>query len=369
MSTQFEVVTNIAEIKRWHIFLGKRLAKNFPRTEVREITWPRGHFEAEVHFATGKGDGVRAWAHSTETTKLHNFLLFGEPNASTWMEISVQMHFPAGEYNRRTAGAFIKDATGTVFVGHRGKLTKGMGALKQRDTFREFAPRVVEAQDRNQISEIILIASVEASDLDDRLWDFAKEAREVATRLGAQRDAAKVAEGESTGGASDKKRSLGGTQPKTPPTAPNRLSLLRKYFDEFAGTSEVKARASGKRTVEHGDIVKALEAQFFSKGDTQKAQAIDLAVVYRLTVDLFEVKTSARTTDVYTGVGQLIIHGESIYEMLHLPVKRYLVLPEQPKKDHARHITNKGGIHIITYRKTASGYSFGNLTFDTHVAK
>ena len=95
-------------------------------------------------------------------------------------------------------------------------------------------------------------------------------------------------------------------------------------------------------------------------GSSQKAQAIDLAIV-AAQVELFEVKTSARSTDVYTGVGQLLIHGECIRELLELPVRRNLVLPELPRASYAKHVTTVGGINIVTYKKDGRGYTFCGL--------
>lgn len=135
---------------------------------------------------------------------------------------------------------------------------------------------------------------------------------------------------------------------------------LRDYFDEYSGEGSSKGHGGGKRAVEHGDIVKALELQLRQKGLTQKAQAIDLAVV-AASVDLYEVKTSARTTDVYTGVGQLLIHGECVKELLDLPVRRHLVLPEAPRPSHGKHVTRKGGITIVTYQKSGGTYTFSGL--------
>jgi hypothetical protein len=135
----------------------------------------------------------------------------------------------------------------------------------------------------------------------------------------------------------------------------------RAYFDEYAGEGTSKGHGGGKRTVEHGDVVKALEAVLRGNGSSQKAQAIDLAIVATAEADLFEVKTSARTTDVYTGVGQLLIHGECIKELFGLPVKRHLVLPEKPKPSHGRHISRKADINIVTYRKEGGTYRFSGL--------
>jgi hypothetical protein len=350
--SSFKVVTDIAEIARLNKELGRRLSKTCTVRCTREITYPAGHETGTVYFESAEGTSVRAWSPSLRPDKLVNFLLAGDPTASTWMQIDVQMNFPAGTYNRRMAGAFVTDENGDFLVAHRGKLTKGKAGLRKAKVFGEFTSRTVEAEDQGLTSKVILISALDDPELADRLWKFAVEAREVATRIGAETNDQKE---DDTGGRTG--RSPGGKRP-APPKDP--LLKLRDYFDEYAGEGNLKGHGGGKRTVEHGDVVKALEALLRANGQSQKAQAIDLAIVASQ-VDLYEVKTSTRTTDVYTGVGQLLIHGECIRELLDLPVRRHLVLPAAPRASHGKHVTKKAGIRIVTYEKTKAGYQFRGL--------
>lgn len=356
MSSSFAVVTDIAEIARLNTKLGQLLSTYFTVQQTREITYPAGHHTGTVYFESAAGNAVRAWSPASLPDKLINFLLVGDPAASTWMQIDVQMNFPAGTYNRRMAGAFVIDESGDVLVAHRGKLTKGKAGLPKTKVFREFASRTVDADDLGQTSKVIVISALDDPKLADRLWDFAVEAREVATRIAAEANNNDADEGKPTS------RRGGGLSGDGKPISPSKdpMLSLRDYFDEYAGEGNSKGHGEGKRTVEHGDIVRALELQLRSNGSSQKAQAIDLAIV-AAQVDLFEVKTSARTTDVYTGVGQLLIHGECIQELLALPVRRHLVLPALPRASHAKHVTGKGGINIVTYEKNGGGYTFSGL--------
>ena len=354
----FKVVTDIEEISRLNDELNSRLSSAFKVRRTREISYPVGHFLGEVNFESASGSAVRAWAHFKEDGKLINLLLVGDPASSASMQMEVQMNFPADTYNRRMAGAFVTDENGDFLIAHRGKLTKGKSGLKKERVFREFASRTVEAQDQDLTSKVILISALDAPDLADRLWGFAIEAREVATRISLEDDeGVGVGVGTLTGG-----ERRGGSS-KSKPSQKDTGLKLRDYFDEYAGKGNSKGYGGGKRTVEHGDVVKALESHLRAKGSSQKAQAIDLAIVAEQ-VDLFEVKTSAQTTDVYTGVGQLLIHGECISELLELPVRRYLVLPSPPRAaSHGKHIANKAGINIVivTYKKSGPGYNFEGI--------
>ena len=369
MDEAFEVVTDIAEISRLNKQLAEQLRATLPHKETREITYPAGHQTGTVYFEASTGTNVRAWSAHNTGDKLVNFVLSADPGTTKWIEIAVQLNFPAGTYNRRMAGVFIKDGSGDIFLAHRGKLTKGSG-LPKRKVFREFAASTVEASDNGGTSKVILIAGLNTPELADRLWGFAEEAREVATRLGEElhgdgrsqsQDGAQSGEGDIGGrdGPSGASGAQAGDQ--QPTSTAHRLLRLRRYFDEYSGDVHSKGHGGGKRTVEHGAVVRALELLLRSNGDSQKAQAIDLAIVAASRVDLFEVKTSARTTDVYTGVGQLVIHGECIKELLRLPVNRYLVVPEEPKTDHRRAISGGAGIAVVIYRKKGSAYQFTGL--------
>ena len=366
MDEAFEVVTDIAEIERLNKQLARQLRATFQHKESREITYPAGHHSGTVYFEASSGTGVRAWSPHTAPDKLLNFVLSADPGSTKWIEISVQLNFPAGTYNRRMAGAFVRDSSGHIFVAHRGKLTKGNAGLPKDKVFREFAASAVEADDNGKTSRVILIAGLNDPALADRLWAFAEEAREVATRLGEELhgDGQNPAPDTAPTGGRDRAAGAAGAAGAggQPPTTPaERLLRLRDYFDEYSGEGSTKGHGGGTRTVEHGAVVRALELALRSQGRSQKAQAIDLAIVSATKVDLFEVKTAARTTDVYTGVGQLVIHGECIMELLGFGVKRYLVLPGVPKASHGRAISGKAEIQVVTYQKLGKTYEFSGL--------
>src|SRR5258706_545098 len=359
MNSEFQVVTDLGEITSLNKELGKQLARTFRYHESREITYPSGHFSGLVYFQNSSGQEVPAWHHTHHPDKLMNFILFGAAKSTHWLEISLQLNFPAGKYSRAFAGAFVKDARGEVFIAHRGKLTKGNAGLKRSEVLGEFAEKIIEAGDGQHLSPLILIASLKDSNLAKRLWEFAREARNLASALAARRST------------KDANRTGTGRAPSPPgiqdsevhaDTRAEKLLKLRKYYDEYAGIGEIKGHGGGKRTVEHGDVVKALEAVVRKRGETQKSQAIDLAVVMEKSILLFEVKTSAQTTSVYTGVGQLLLHGESIAQLLKQPVERYLVLPERPSKEHEKHMLAKGAMRIVRYQKIDDGYRFEGLS-------
>lgn len=349
----FEVITSLSTIASLNRKLSARLKKAFVHVEPREITYPSGHFSAQVYFEHDAGTQVRGWSPNSNWADKHvNYLVVGAPNTTDWVEITVQLNFPAASYDRSLAGAFVKDEHGEVFLAHRGKLTKGMGGLKKLQVLDRFT-NCITAQDGDQTNQLILIVGLEAPDMIDRLFEFAVEARRVATELGAR----KVADAKrrvSTDSAEKQSREVG--------KQALQADKLSDYFEEFSGESwGSEYTVSGKRIVEHGAIVSALAAHLGSVGPLRKSKAIDLAVVGRRHVDLYEVKTSAKTTDLYTGIGQLILHGEAIAGLMGLPVHRHLVLPEPPPERHSAHIAGKAETNVITFRKVKHGYHFDGI--------
>lgn len=366
----FEVVTDVAEISRLNKQLAKQLRATLPYKESREISYPAGHHTGTVFFESRTGVGVRAWSPHIAPDKLLNYVLSADPRSPRWIEIIVQLNFPAGTYNRRMAGAFVKDGSGEVFVAHRGKLTKGNAGLPKDKVFREFAGRTVEATDNGNTSRLILIGGLTDPEIANRLWAFAEEAREIATRLGeelhgngrSERSKALLLD---TTASSDSEMSgeerMGDESASRASALAETLLKLRGYFDEYSGVVRVKGHGGGKRTVEHGAVVRALELTLQNQGSSQKAQAIDLAVVTVSNVDLFEVKTTACTADLYTGVGQLVIHGQCLNDVLGLPVERYLVIPEKPKASHGEAASKSADIKIVIYEKKGATYQFMGL--------
>lgn len=246
MNEAFKVVADVAEISRLNERLAKQLRTNFQYKESREITYPAGHHTGIVYFETPVGSNVRAWSPHIASDKLSNFVLSAEPGSTKWIEIAVQLNFPAGAYNRHMAGASVKDGSGDTFVALRGKLTKGNAGLPRDKVFREFAASTIEASDDGRTSRLILIARLKDSALADLLWKFAEEAREVATRLGEELRADRQTQ--STEGVSDAvvigtPGSLGEENGEDtdlqPPASPaERLLTLRGYFDEYSGEGQ-----------------------------------------------------------------------------------------------------------------------------------
>lgn len=347
--TLFEVITEPADIAALNTKFAKIMRKGFPHKESRELTYPSGHHTGDVFFERNRGDRVRGWSPlGHDPAKYVNHLLFGAPGESDWLELAVQLNFPKETYSRLYAGAFVRDATGEIFLAHRGKLTKGKAGLQKDLVLSQFS-NCVDAQDGKQTNRVILIAGLHEPDMIDKLFAFAQEAREVATRIASMNAEARTSSGGVTGKGGKPSRDA--------------MMALYAYFDEYSGETNVSPPATtGKRVVEHGAIVGALAKALGGGANLVKNQAIDLAAIHDDRTDLFEVKTSADTQSIYTAVGQLLLHGESIKSLLRLPVRRILVLPAMPREDFIPSIDKALGGMVITYCEHEDGYIFSGLS-------
>lgn len=356
----FEVVTDPTKIAKLNSKLAKIMRKAFPYKESRELTYPAGHHTGSVYFEEGRGQMIRGWSPLDHDPAKHvNHLLFGAPGEVGWLEMAVQLNFPKESYVRSYAGAFVRDASGAIFLAHRGKLTKGKAGLRKDLVLSQFST-CIDARDGNQMSRVILIAGLEQPDMIDKLFAFAQEARDVATQIAAG--------GVVESGSEEKGSSATGSgkaQGKDTSADRDPMQGLSKYFDEFSGETNVTpSDFIGTRVVEHGAIVAALAKALGSGNNLRKSQAIDLAAIRKDTIDLFEVKTSASTQNVYTAVGQLLIHGEGIETRLKKRVRRFLVLPEMPRRDFLSPIATALEGAIIIYRSKRGAYTFTGLEED-----
>jgi len=142
-------------------------------------------------------------------------------------------------------------------------------------------------------------------------------------------------------------------------THSEKVDQLKAYFKEGAG------RRVGKRSSDidyisyHGHVVDALKAWRNSSGipnkcSLKKSVFVDLAVSSaRKILELYEVKTSARRQDIYTAIGQLMVHdrkGKSL---------KFLVIPDGKEfAEDLRQTLVRLEIIVIRYKQNKLNFTF-----------
>lgn len=352
----FIAITDVDKIAQLNNQLGTKLKKFLGHSERRTITSPGGKYSSLVYFETRGGESKRCWASGkAQSNKLKNYFLFGRPGAEGLLNIAVQINFPSEKYSKAISGVFVHDETGSVYIAHRGKLTGPGGGFEAKKVLDRLASseQVIEGDD---IRRLAIVAGLDSPNLIPDIYRFANECRDIVALLAFEREwdfEQQTPEKASRKGQVEKNNQA--------QRQIHQAMKIGKYFDEFCGESVRRPIALGKRVVTHGAIVNSLATSLKNKAELRKSAAIDLAAITEEFLDLYEVKTSASTTDLYTGVGQLLIHGDALSGMKStegLVVRYFLVLPSRPRKNLETSISGKYKINIVLYSETATGYKF-----------
>lgn len=308
--------------------------------ETRKIGTPHGTAQLSVHFfpAPAFGEDGFWWAPKERDNGRVMVNLFGrgQPGESGQLNIDVQFNLAKGEFRRSTGGAFLRDIhSGAIVLAHRGIVTKGRARVMKATLYEELAGSIQQVQTSHGLVEYLLIGELESPSLLHDLQVFASELRLAVQRLDERTSESTAA---------------------TPTSTTNGESPYSDYFDEFAGTRKVGARDEAIADCYHGHVVRALRDAFAPLHTIKKNRAIDLLVLPPKRAILFEVKTSADTQSIFTGVGQLCVHSHALHPHLKgRRVERVLVLPTPPGTEMTRILTNELEIQVLTYRRTTTG--------------
>ena len=191
MKNVFSVITSSEHIEQLQHRLCSRLQSGFANPEFRMIGFTHGRRETEVRFCGGNRAGeINAWATRDDAGKdlrIHSFLE-GRPGCDELVKTVSMINFPRITYRRHPAGVFLVDLDGRVYVGHRGRLTKGRQGLKVQHVLTRYAEMagqksVVEADDDGQDRSFILIGAIDDRKLKDHIRNFSRMTRDIAEEL------------------------------------------------------------------------------------------------------------------------------------------------------------------------------------------
>lgn len=295
-----ELVTSRAEKIASQRLLAELIRKLWRGQERRRIVWRPDSIDLDIahegqlwfaaHKAGADGGTLRYWNS------------FGAYERTGNLNIGIEINIPIETNDRRVSGFFARDPeTGTVYLMHDGGVGGGREGVN-REAFLNWtglkpSPVSVEGE-RPRLG--LIVAPLHGDAIDASLSGFVRRAMDfkAAVRAG---DLAAMTGGE----------------------GPN----YNDYFREFSGKKSGERRREFEYESRHGDIVDAL-ATWASAGHNGcrivKNAYIDLGVEVdgRLT-HLFEVKTNTDRQCMYTGVGQLLVHGAGSPGL-----KRFLVVPD-----------------------------------------
>jgi hypothetical protein len=291
------------EISKAQRKLEATLAQAFPHRATKNIGYPAGTtYDAKVYT----DEILWYWSADFRQPDVANprrLNWFGKFTAERDLQITVEINTSYVGRNDQVAGFFARDTnTGTVYLMHSGRVgggTKGVG----KAAFLAWSDqRLVEAVDsQGDKRDGIIVMPVEGSG-----------ASQSAARYIAQIARFKVAV---------RAGELGTAE----------FQKKQKDFEDFY--AESRGRRRGKRSSKvdylsrHGEVVDALYEWRLRAGLSRgqrlvKNVLIDLGCASGQPLEeVYEVKTSATRPDLYTGIGQLLVHGanESCQRTLVLP--------------------------------------------------
>lgn len=347
----YREITDVHNIETSQKELSKKLNHELRVTKHRVIGYPSGYFEADVRFAAKTGTDVLWWYGSLSENgeAFVNFFGHGNPQDTKTLYIDLQFNFPRREFDRRHGGVFVEETgSGSVLLAHRGIVTRGKSRVKKSLLLEEadVSAQEVYSDLAPGVTEVLLVAPIGDNSLSNKIEDFSLEMRRAASAVMGGNNAENNSSGKKLG---SMKSNLFD-------------SALREYFDEFIGKAKFNGKRNGNMDCRHGAIVKSLRKTVDGYGEIKKSGAIDLAVIKPNQIWLFEVKTGANTQSIYTGIGQLYIHGAVLSrKFAGKKIKKYLVIPASPlDKDRVR-MRDELGINVVTFSQNGENYRFTNI--------
>jgi hypothetical protein len=232
---------------------------------------------------------------------------------------SVQIN-PSRDGKLNTGGAFLWDAASEIaFLAHSGRL--GGKSVGEQERFLRFCD-TVEVTVNGIPKQYIVISAIEDAQLNENIARFV----------------ALAASFKSSGGAR---------------SATHKGPLRR---DEYTGAISYERKGYVETVRWHGRVVKALKSELQRRGLTVHRDVNrDLYCKARGVPILFEVKANATLHDVYTAVGQLLIHGTASDSKTRCVLVAPSVQPDIKAKLRALKL------QVLTYREVGTGFRFDGL--------
>ncbi len=328
----FTLIEDRAKIRKAQSELEATIGREFPTTAIRDIGWQGGR-QPQAKVRTDGTYWFWSSDHKDEVANPRRLNWFGRIGEGSGVAIAVEVNTPYIGRNNSIAGFFARNTTNDrTYLFHSGRVGGGAEGVKKDAlvAWSDLELQPVFASDGSHKEGILVMpvtgrgAVLPAIAYVQAIIEFKAAVRNGDTQ---------------TVKAKEKERKL------------------REYFDEFFGRKTGKVAARDIDYVSrHGEVVKALREWRKRKGlavgqRVVKTTLLDLGVSKGSDlVEAYEVKTSSVRGDIYTGIGQLTVHADS------LDCSRTLVLPADDAlaQDLADALT-RNDIHVRLYRLTETG--------------
>jgi hypothetical protein len=301
----FTLIESNGEIAKAQRKLESTISRDFKKRATRNIGYPGGTtYDASV-FTDGTYWYWSSDLKSKDVANPRRLNWFGLFKSEGGLQISVEINTAYEGRNDKVAGFFARDNdTGAIYLLHSGRVGGGKKGVGKSAFLAWSDLRPVEVVDSSGgIQEGVVVMPVDGIAASrSAVWYV-----DIIARF---------------------KQLVRAGDMETP-----EFQRKKKNLDDFY--SEGRGRRKGKHSAEidylsrHGEVVDALNswrtlAQLPKGGRVVKSILIDMGVaVGSDLVEVFEVKTSTARSDVYSAIGQLLVHGAATN------CRRVIVLPHK----------------------------------------
>ena len=326
----FSLIESKVEIAKAQRKLEASFRRDFNQKATKNIGYPGGTTQDAAVVTNGR---YWYWAADHDHSKSPNprrLNWFGMFRDDKGLQISVEINTPYEGANGQIAGFFARDNdTGSIYLFHSGRVGGGTKGVSKTAFLTWSGQKLLKVFDsEGHVRDGILVMPVEGPAATRSAIRYIESIAEFKKAVRA---------GETSTADFQKKE-----------------KQLTDFYEEARGRRKGTRTAGFDYVSRHGEVVDALHAWRKAAGLVKgsrlvKNVLIDLGVAAgggSLT-EVYEVKTSALRSDVYTAIGQLLVHGQSE------DCKRIIVLPRSGSlaSDLDRAL-KRNAIDIIRFRLT-----------------
>lgn len=299
----FSLLESKDEIAKAQRKLEASIGRDLNKRSTKNIGYPGGTTKNAKVYTDGH---YWFWSDDYDDTATPRRLnWFGLFQKDADLQISVEINTPYEGRNDQVAGFFARDnETGSTYLLHSGRVGGGRKGVGKSAFLAWSDQRLIDVVDSSGgIRDAVLVMPIEGT-------AATRSAVRYIDTIARFKQAVRAGETDS-----------------------REFQRKQKAFADFY--SEPRGRRKGKRSGEfdylsrHGDIVDALYDWLNSHpipkdGRLVKNALIDLGVVVGgELVEVYEIKTTAARSDVYSAIGQLMVHGNAA------DCQRVIVLPQK----------------------------------------
>lgn len=328
----FSLIESKAEIAKAQRKLEATVRREFTKRVVKNIGYPGGTTSDAKVFTDGH---YWFWSSDYDDSDIPNprrWNWFGLFSDDADLQISAEINTAYEGRNDQVAGFFARNnETGSVYLLHSGRVGGGKKGVGKAAFLAWSNHRLIEVVDSSGgVREGVLVMPVEGT-------AATRAARRYIDTIASFKQAVRAGEVD-TLEFQRKKRAL------------------EDFYAEAGGRRKGRRSGTIDYLARHGDVVDALHSWRSSnalpnRGRLVKNPLIDLGVaVGRGLVEVFEVKTSTSRSDVYSAIGQLMVHGTAD------DCRRVIVLPHKESiASDLKDALDRLGIQLLKFRLDEEG--------------